>query len=191
MNHMTDEEIASQVQKGGTESFGVLVERYEPKMRRYGRKFMSNGQDIEDIVQDIFIKAYKNIQSFDAGMSFSPWIYRVAHNTFVNALKKNSRMPLSLFDFDTIFPQPVAPETADGEADRQSTKKILDACLDKLGMKYREPLVLYYFEEMSYPEIAEILRIPLSTAGVRLNRGKTMLKKIFKEKYPNYETGQG
>lgn len=191
MNHMTDEEIASQVQKGGTELFGILVERYEPKMRRYGRKFMNNGQDIEDIVQDIFIKAYKNIQSFDAGMSFSPWIYRVAHNTFINALKKNNRMPLSLFDFDTIFPQPISLETADKEADRLSTKKMLDTCLDKLDLKYREPLVLYYFEEMNYPEIAEILRVPISTVGVRLNRGKASLKKIFKEKYPNYETGQG
>lgn len=187
MTQTTDEEIVSQVQKGDTEVFGVLVERYEPKMIRYGRKFLSNGQDIRDFVQNIFIKAYVNIQGFDTSMRFSPWIYRIAHNEFVNAIRNRKFVPLSLLDFDAIFPQPIAPETADHEANRQSIKNTLDKCLDKLDPKYREPLVLYYFEEMSYPEISEILHVPISTVGVRLSRGKAAFKKILKGEYPNYE----
>lgn len=186
MTQLTDEEIAVKVQKGDTESFGVLVERYGQKMSRYGRKFLSDGRDIEDLVQEIFVKAYRNIQSFDASMKFSPWLYRIAHNEFINAIKKKSRMPLVLFDFDAIFPHLPSEESTDKETNDKDIKNMLDRCLVKLDPKYREPLILNYLEDMNYGEISEILHIPVSTVGVRLNRGKIILKKIFKEKYPNY-----
>lgn len=186
MIDITDEEIAARVQKGDTESFGALVERYGLKMSRYGRKFLSDGRDIEDLVQEIFIKAYVNIQSFNANMKFSPWLYRIAHNEFINAMKKKSRMPLLLFDFDAIFPHLPSGESADKEINDKEIKNMLDKCLINLDPKYREPLILNYLEEMNYGEIAEILHIPISTVGVRLSRGKIILKKIFREKYPNY-----
>ncbi len=171
---ISDENIAERVQQGDRESFGLLVDRYEAKMLRYGRKFLQ--RDIEDLVQDIFIKAYTNIKSFRTDMKFSPWLYRIAHNEFVNALKKQSRLPLAFFDFDTMFPHIYAPETADQEAQDREIRGLLDTTLDKLDSKYREPLVLYYLEEMNYQEIAEVLHIPVSTVGVRLNRAKALLK---------------
>src|SRR3989344_800352 len=175
----TDEEVARLVQKGDIESFGVLVGRYEAKIARYAGKFLLNGEDAKDLAQEVFIKAYVNIQSFDANRKFSSWLYRIAHNEFINAIRKRSRMPALSFDFDAIFPHPVAKETADSEANRRDLKETLDKCLDKLDAKYREPLVLYYFEEMSYQEISEILEIPVSTVGVRLRRGKETLKNIY------------
>ena len=181
MHQFTDEVIAFRVQKGDAESFGVLVERYEAKLLRYGRKFLSNGADVEDLVQEVFIKSYVNIKSFDPGLKFSPWIYRIAHNVFVNAVRSKVRMPVFSFDLDLIFPQPIAPETADEEAHRAHTRKMLDECLDKIDPKYRETLVLYFYEDMSYKEIAEVLQIPVSTVGVRIARGKTVLKNILKD----------
>jgi RNA polymerase sigma-70 factor (ECF subfamily) len=178
MPEKTDEEIAKEVQLGEVESFGLLIERYEPKITRYARKFIFNGEDAKDLVQEAFIKAYTNIQSFDAGRSFSSWMYRIAHNEFINAIKKKSRLPIFQFDFDTIFPQPVALETADSEMNKKELREMLDKCLGKLDPKYREPLVLYYFEDMDYKEIADILEVPVSTVGVRLTRGKASLKKI-------------
>ncbi len=181
MPEETDEAIAKIVQKGDSESFGLLVERYEQKLTRYARKFLSRGEDIKDIIQDVCVKAYVNIQSFDTNKRFSPWIYRIAHNELVNALKKKQRSPLFFFDLDVIFPHPVASETADGETHRQEEKRILDAYLGRIGPKYREPLILYFFEEMEYKEIADILQIPVSTVGVRIARGKAMLKKLLTE----------
>src|SRR6185369_16155577 len=80
----SDEQIVEEVQKGDTDAFGVLVERFEPKLLRYGRKFLATEEDIEDIAQDVFLSAYKNIQSVDTSLKFSPWIYRIAHNAFAN-----------------------------------------------------------------------------------------------------------
>ncbi|OGZ34363.1 MAG: hypothetical protein A2174_00910 [Candidatus Portnoybacteria bacterium RBG_13_41_18] len=182
MPQLSDEEIAQKIQAGDSESFGILVTRFERKIRRYGKKFLSNTQDLEDIVQNIFIKAYTNIQSFNAAMKFSPWLYRIAHNEFVNALRKNSHSPLSIFDFDSLFPHLTAKETADSDTNNKEIKYQLDKYLKEINPKYREVLLFYYFEEMSYAEIAEILRIPVSTVGVRLIRGKNILKNTF-EKY--------
>lgn len=180
----TDEEIVTLVQKGDVESFRVIMERYEPKMVRYARRFLFVGDEAKDMLQEIFIKAYVNIQSFDTSRRFSPWIYRIAHNEFVNAIKKKKkdRDVLSLFYVDILFPHPVAKETADAEMSHHEMKEMLDKHLADIDPKYREPLTLYFFEDMDYKEIAEILRVPVSTVGVRLQRGKLLLRKMVDEK---------
>ncbi len=179
----SDEDIAKQVQEGDIEAFRVLVERYEPKMTRYAKRFFFEGDDGKDLVQEVFIKAYVNIKSFDASRRFSPWVYRIAHNEFVNGIKKRQkdRENISIFDFDVLFPHLAAKDTTDESMSRDEMKKMLDASLNTIGQKYKEPLVLYYFEDMDYREIADILHIPVSTVGVRLQRGRAMLKKVVKK----------
>lgn len=176
---LTDEAVAARVQSGDAEAFGELMHRFEPKLLRYARKFLLDPDDAADIVQDVFVKAYQNIQSFDATRRFSPWIYRIAHNEFVNDLKKrSSRKTTFTIDFDTLFPFLTAPDTADSLALERDTRETLERFLAKVDPKYREPLVLYYMEEMDYKAIADILRIPVSTVGVRLMRGKAILQKL-------------
>lgn len=175
----SDEELARVVQKGDTETFGVLMERYQGKLLRYGRKFISDADNIEDIVQDVFIKAYQNIQSFDASQRFSPWIYRIAHNAYVDALKKKARMPTTIFDFDTLLSHTIVEDPVAREREQKEIKEIVERGLDKLPPNYREILILYYIEEMDYKTIADILHIPIGTVGIRLKRGKEALKKAI------------
>src|SRR3989344_8250949 len=179
----TDEEIALAVQKGDVESFGILVERFEANLLRFGRKFLADRQDIEDLVQEVFIKAYSNIQSFDVSRKFSSWIYRIAHNEFINAGKKRQRANVFSFDLDVILPQFTAKETADSEAERREMREMLDSSLAALDEKYREPLILYFFEDLDYKDIADVLHVPVSTVGVRLARGKSILRRLVSEKH--------
>jgi len=176
----SDEEIVKKIQAGDTESVGVLIERYEGKIKRYAKKFLSLAEDIDDIVQEIFIKVYTNIKSFDVDKKFSSWIYRIAHNELINILKKKQKNPLSFFDPDVLFPHPIAKESADGNIREKEIRKNLDQCLDKLPPKYRETLLLYYLEELDYKEIADIIHIPVSTVGVRLKRGRKLLRNVCK-----------
>ncbi len=185
INQLTDEEIARRVQSGEVEPFGALVERYEAKMMRYAKRFLFNYNDIEDLIQNVFLKAYVNIKGFDRSRKFSSWLYRIAHNEFINAIKKKGKEPLPFFDPDTIFPHPVAKENIERNIDNQGLRQMLEECLDKLDPRYREPLVLYYFEEFNYREIADILHIPIATVGIRLRRGKNKLKS-FCEKLNNH-----
>ena len=140
---LTDEQVALLVQQGDKEKFGILVDRFEQKLLRYGNKFLFNENNIEDMIQEVFIKAYQNIQSFDPSQKFSPWIYRIAHNEFVNTLKKKSRNPLYFFDFDTLIPHPIYEKQPGTEQDRKHMRKILDKSLEKLAPHYREVIILY------------------------------------------------
>lgn len=179
---LTDEQVVRMVQSGKVESFGILVKRYEAKMLRYARKFLFNYHDIEDLVQEVFIKAYTNIQSFDASRKFSSWLYRIAHNQFINAIKKKGKEAVPFFDLDILLPRSISKENADKNINQRELRQILNKCLEKLDIKYREPLVLYYFEELSYKEITDVLHIPMATVGIRLKRGKEIMKNLY-EKY--------
>ncbi|MDB5224506.1 MAG: polymerase sigma factor SigW [Candidatus Adlerbacteria bacterium] len=174
-----DEQLAAQLQAGDKEVFGTFVERYEAKLLRYGTKFLSRTEDIEDIVQEVFVSAYQNIQSFDTSQKFSPWLYRIAHNAYVNALKKNSRLPRVMFDFDTLLSHQAYEDPAAAERDRADMRVIVDKGLEQLAPKYREVVVLYYLEELDYKEIAEVLQVPTGTVGVRLRRAKEALQAAY------------
>ncbi len=180
-SNISDEELVKLVSLGDVDKFGVLMERYQAKLFRYGKKFLVDNDNIEDVVQDVFIKTYKNIKSFDTTQRFSPWIYRIAHNTYINAIKKNSLNPLHLFDFDTLLSHTVIEDPIVKEREQLEIKKIIDKGLSNIEDKFREILVLYYIEEFSYKEIADILRIPISTVGVRIMRAKKVLKEKYKE----------
>lgn len=172
----TDEELAQLVQGNNDAAFGVLMHRYQPKMLRYGKRFLADESLIEDAVQEVFIKTYQNIQGFDHDRPFSPWIYRIAHNTFVNTLRQKSRSPIITVDFDALVAHPSYERDPEGEEEVAQIKKLIENGLSALSPKYREVLVLYYIEDMGYQEIADILRVPLGTVGIRLKRAREALK---------------
>lgn len=176
---LTDEKIAEFVQQGDSDKFGLLIDRYQEKILRYAKKFLFKAENAEDLVQDVFIKAYTNIENFDVNLNFSSWLYRIAHNHFINAIGKKSRV-LWFFDMDLIFPRICSKDRTDKDILDKELKTILDKSIAGLGVKYREAIVLYYFEELSYKQISEILHIPVSAVGIRINRAKKMLKKIIK-----------
>jgi RNA polymerase sigma-70 factor (ECF subfamily) len=176
----TDGDIINLVRLGETDLFSILIGRYEEKIKRYARKFLSDGEDINDVVQDIFIKVFVNIKSFDLKRKFSTWLYRIAHNELVNHLKKRKKMPLPLIDMDILFPYYISKNEAGEEMDRRDFSKKIESCVNELDWKYREPIFLYYMEDLSYKEISEILQVPVSTVGVRMKRAKETLKSSCK-----------
>ena len=178
-SQQSDEAVAKLVQGGEQDAFGILVERYEEKLLRYGRKFLSRSEDIEDIVQEVFMSCYQNLQGFDSSQKFSPWIYRIAHNAFVNGLRKNKRSPLVFVDFDAFVAHPIYEDPAPREREQVEIKKMIEKGLASLSPKYREVLVLYYLEELSYKEIADIIKVPTGTVGIRIKRAKDALKQTY------------
>jgi len=178
IDQISDEQIALKVQSGNKEVYSQIVQRYEKRFLRYGRKFFSNNDDITDSIQNIFIKSYININSFDASRKFSSWIYRIAHNEFVNYLKKKNKRILPIFDLDIIFPHLAVDKNnnIESDLDKKYIAQELEKFIDKLDIKYKEPLVLYYIEDFDYKEISDIMKIPISTVGIRIKRAKNLLK---------------
>jgi|ERR1035437_3375670 RNA polymerase sigma-70 factor (ECF subfamily) len=176
---MTDEELASLIQKGDLELFGQLMDRYTEKLFRYGKRFISDTDHTEDIVQDVFIKTYQNIQSFDSTRKFSSWIYRIAHNAFVNALRKKATEPIPYFDFDALTHHAIHEDSTENMKEVEEMRVLIEKGIQNLAPMYREVVTLYYFENLGYQEISDILEIPVGTVGIRLSRARAILRKHF------------
>lgn len=182
MADQSDEEIARRVQKGDASAFAEIIARYEQKLMRYIKRFLHNYEDVEDTVQNVFIKTYENINSFHLEKRFSPWIYRIAHNTAITVIKKRAREAVPFFDPDTLFPHPVAKEQTNKLAEMNELSSALESCLSQLKPSYREPIILYFFEDMDYRQISDVMHIPITTVGVRINRAKKQLKQLYESK---------
>lgn len=175
----TDEALVQIILSGKKELFYHLVVRYEKKLKRFILTVTNRKDEVEDILQTVFLKTYKNLPTFNRKMKFSSWIYRIAHNESINLIssgfiQKFVSMP-EWFDFGKR-------DAIEEELDEIEIKKRLKTCVESLDIKYKEPLVLFYYDEKSYEEISDILRIPVQSVGVLIHRGKSKIKKICNEK---------
>ncbi|MDP2789776.1 MAG: RNA polymerase sigma factor [bacterium] len=178
MDSQSDEQLAAAAQTGNVQAFGELVQRYEAAMQRYARRFLFTVTDTDDVVQDIFLKAFQNLQSFDAHRRFSPWLYRIAHNHFLNVIRKRSHEPVPFFDPDTLLPHPVAPDNPQRDQQDAELQHAITTCLDKLSPVLREVVVLALIEDLPHADIADILHVPIGTVDVRLSRAKVKLRHL-------------
>ncbi len=172
---LSDEDIVSRIIDGDSFLFECIVERYFDALMRYGKKFIVDDEDIKDLIQEVFIKVYENIKRFDVSRRFKPWIYRVAHNVFVNHLRFRSRLPF-IIEWDAFVSLPIKDEKYEKDKENEHIRRELETYLSNISASYREVLLLYYIEEMSYKDIAEVLHIPTSSVGVRISRAKGALK---------------
>ena len=176
----TDEELVARTLKN-PEIYALLVERYEKKLLRYIMRILTGTkEDAEDILQDVFLSAYKNLNDFDQDLKFSSWIYRIAHNKVISHFRKVTARPKTMtYEGDSQLLNILASEEdiAKSMEKRHDAAEVRDV-LDELDEKYREALVLKFLEEKDYKEISDILEKPMGTVATLINRAK----KQFKEK---------
>lgn len=184
---MSDQELVNLIRGGQKDLFSEVVIRYEPKISRYIKKFIWDRDDLDDVIQNVFTKSYVYLNTYDDKQSFNSWLYRIAHNEAINFLKKNKPKDISFIDIDTFVPFLASNEKSEDKTLMRENKELLDKHLNEIESKYREVIVLYFYEDMDYGEISQILQIPKSTVGVRLGRAKQKLKTIL-EKNKHYES---
>jgi len=180
LSKFTDEEVVELTRTKNKEAYAEIIRRFQDKLMRYAKYILNDDEKAADVVQESFIKAYVNLNSFNSKKKFSSWIYRIAHNQAINLIDKHKReMPLlDNVDFDSGID--VEEEYTKGEIAR-----MIRDCLNEMPVLYKEPLGLYFLEDRSYNEISDILRIPIGTVGTRINRAKILMKKICQRKKVN------
>jgi len=172
---LSDEQIIEVIRVENKGLYSEIIKRYQSKLSHYLRKFIYNPDELEDVLQAVFIKTYKNLFSFNMNKKFSSWIYKIAHNEAINYIRKNSAS--HQVSLDKVEYQIIDKNIDLGKNfDQILLKKQIENSLSQLKLKYREPLILFFFEQKSYEEISDILRIPKSTVGTLISRGKKMLK---------------
>ena len=163
--------------------YGILMERYEAKLKRYiARLGVRNLDDQLDVLQEIFIKAYRNLNGFDTTLSFSSWMYRIAHNEAISFYRKKHVRPEGHLVSDGeevlefLSSKEAGPEVT---FDQTVNATELAQALAAIDEKYREPIILRFFEHKEYDEISDILEIPIGSVGTLLHRGKKQLASVL------------
>ena len=173
----TDQELV-ELAKDDQEMFGALMGRYQRPLFGYIKRISRLGnEDIEDLLQEIFVKAYLNLNAYDSSLKFSSWIYRISHNHVVDNFRKISARPKIVTSEDDDWMRIVRADV-DLEkdlADRECADKIKQT-IDKMPLKYKEVLVLRFIEDKDYEEIMDILQKPKGTVATLIARGKKMIK---------------
>ena len=174
----SDEELVKLTLKD-KEQFGQIVERYEAKLRRYITRIgVRNHDDQLDVLQEIFLKVYRNLNSFNSTFSFSSWVYRISHNEAVSWYRKKNVRPEGhlIADSEELLSFLSGNmETADEAFDKTINAENVNNAILRIPKKYKEVLILRYFEHKEYDEISDILRIPVGSVGTLLHRGKKRL----------------
>lgn len=178
-----------------SDAFGRIIEKYQEPLRRYVRRIANPGNDELDILlQDIFIKVYENLNDFDQSLPFSSWIYRIAHNESIDSFRRKKHHGASLddpaYDDDTVtLGETIAAEgDMSSDLDREYFKKNIGAVLEELEPKYRSVLVLKFLEDKDYNDISDILRKPPGTIATLIHRAKKEFRRIALEKGMNLGT---
>jgi RNA polymerase sigma factor (sigma-70 family) len=185
--HNEDFEIVDRINKGETELFGILQKRYFNQIKAVIRRMIQNEDDVEDLAQETFIKAYNALERFQPGYPFAAWLYRIASNTCIDFLRKRRFNTVSISqsvsnDEDELY---IQIEDRSNKADDQmlieERSTIIRNAIESLPEKYRLIINLRHESDLDYKDIAEKLDIPLGTVKAQLFRARKLLLDELKE----------
>ena len=172
MDHASEQAAITAVLAGDRDAYRPLVERYQAGLIAYAYGIVGDEAAAHDIAQEAFIAAYRRLGQYKPAYAFSTWLYRIARNLAYADLKQHTRwVPYdeTLADISTGDDTPEELDTAKRAAE-------LHQALGKLRPEWRSVLQLYYWEDKSYQEIAEVLDAPVNTVRVWLSRAKEQLR---------------
>jgi RNA polymerase sigma-70 factor (ECF subfamily) len=181
---LTDNELV-ELAKKDPDNFGELVARYQDRLFRYVRRISYfNPDDIEDIVQDVFMKIYLSLNIFDGDLKFSTWAYQIARNATIDAIRKKQARPqticLEATDVAKILKSDVDIQL---RLETKDDMKKMQEIIDGLPYKYREVMVLRFLEDKNYEEIMDIIQKPKGTVAALISRGKKIMIEKAKDKF--------
>ncbi len=183
---MDDLKIIESCLLGNTQAFSQLIDSYKNMVYNLSYRMSNNPHEAEDISQEAFLRAFQSLAHFNPSYKFSTWLYQITLNIIRDRFKKKELNYVSLdtpveTDDSEFYPQP-ADFTNNPEQiiDQQEKTQAIQQAILSLPLKYREVIVLRHLQDLSYIEIANILKLPAGTVKVRLYRAREQLKKILK-----------
>jgi RNA polymerase sigma-70 factor (ECF subfamily) len=168
-----DRDLIERSLEGSGRAFMRLVDRYHALVYSVVRGIMGNSDEVEDVTQEVFIKVYRKLSTFRREARLSTWIYRIARNEAINAVKRVRPDTGTLEEADNLASGAPGP---DRHLERRITASLVEDLLSSLDEQYRVVLELRYMGDKSYTEISEIMEIPIGTVKTYIHRGKMLLK---------------
>lgn len=185
---LEDDTLVQEAIGGSEKAYKKLVNKYERALYYHILKMIKNKNKVEDLVQEVFVKAFDNLTSYNTNYAFSTWLYRIATNHTIDYLRKKKLQTLSIdepvksHDSEMKMQLPDASAQTDRKIIQSQRKQIVQQAIEDLPKKYRDVIKLRHMQEKSYQEISEILDSPLGTVKAHIFRAREMLYKALKDK---------
>ncbi|MBI5403074.1 MAG: sigma-70 family RNA polymerase sigma factor [Ignavibacteriae bacterium] len=173
---------------GKQEAYRRLMTKYRQLIYNLIFRMIRNKEDVEDLTQEAFIKAFNSLDKFDKQFSFSTWLFKIATNNCIDYLRKKKLNTFSIDkelggeDDDYQFEIPDSDRTPDKNLMESERKKILEEAIENLPSKYKSVILLRHRDEKDYEEIAKKLKLPLGTVKAHIFRGRELLNKYLKDR---------
>lgn len=177
-----DQQIIKRIIEGDMQAFKLLIKQNERLVSHMVAKIISIEEDREEICQDVFLKVYDKLSTFNYQSKLSTWIATIAYRTSLNYIQKK-KIVVGTDDQDLLQHQLDSLATSDTPESKmmdQDMKSYITGLVDQLPIQYRTVITLFHLEEMTYPEIAEITNMPTGTVKNYLFRGRKLLKEKLK-----------
>ena len=170
-----DAVLVRRILDGETDLYRILVERYQTRVFYMGRRFFADGEEVEDYVQEVFVRAYRKLRSFSADASFGGWLYTLAYRYALNTKRSRGRLR------EDYFPEVETASEDDPEKKllRSETVARVREAVRQLPGLYALLIRLRYYEELSFRRIAEITGVKEGTLKSQVHRSKAMIKRIL------------
>lgn len=183
-----DTRLIKLARKGDQGAFAELVALYKDKIFHLAYRMLSNRHEAEDIVQETFLRVYKNWNRYDEKQKFSTWIYRIATNLCIDRLRKRRPqyyLDAEMNDQDGTDGYALIPgdeRTPESEYLLSEKQQMIHQAIEGLPAKYKSVIILRYLQELSLQEIGDILDMPVTTVKTRVHRGREFLRKKLEHK---------
>lgn len=182
--YKTDTQIISEYINGDEGAFKLLVERYLKPVYNFVYRIAGGRQSSDDIVQEVFVKVWKNIRKYKTGENFGAWLFSIARNTAIDWLRKKRNLVFSDFENEegeNILVNNLADESLlpDELVECARSRKLIENLMAELPFIYKEVLLLRYNNQFTFEEISRILKKPLDTVKSRHRRGLMALRKLL------------
>jgi RNA polymerase sigma-70 factor (ECF subfamily) len=177
---VTEARLVAQALAGSQSAFEQIVRRYQRPIISLIARITGDHAQSEDLAQETFVKAFRNLAAFDAARSLSSWLFRIAHNTAVDALRRSRRAVVSTGELPKGAAEPLAEPAAAAAPDpieREALGRALEEGLMRLRPDYRAAIILRYEEELSFEEIGHVLGIPEVTVRSHVHRARKELSR--------------
>jgi RNA polymerase sigma-70 factor, ECF subfamily len=183
----SDQQLVRRALKKDERAFEELVRRYQRPITNYIARMVGNYDLALDLSQDVFVKAFVALRTYNEAYKFGSWIFKIASNTVIDHLRKGGPVVSSLdkpinTEDDEIQIDPVYREIiADEQLEQSEMRGILSRLIERLPEAYREMIVLRHISELSYEEMAEITDLPLGTVKNRTFRARVMMRRMIEK----------
>lgn len=183
-----DDVLVKRAIGGDEQAYKLLVEKYERALYFHVLKMIKDKEQVNDLVQEAFVKAFDNLNTYSTNYAFSTWLYRIATNHTIDYLRKKKLKTLSIDEpvktRDGEMQMQLEDESAgtDRNIIRKQRQDMVQEAIEDLPPKYRKVIEMRHMEEKSYQEIADVLDLPLGTVKAHIFRARELLYKALKDK---------